>query len=278
MKNDYQQNQTKKETMEQAEKNTANVEKGIASTRFERKLGQDIKTNVSNVISKAPVLNQLNDNLNNGGNNKSLNNPTKGMSKLTKNNTSVPNLKPTGNKIPKSNLTNDKKDGNLMPNALKRRKRGFLPSFENRIKNSENITDNSENITDNDNKDEASLDDDSIDETPSSTTNLSKVNIKQILFIVKISPLILMFFFIILFIAMIAGESNLVSNVSPIISHTMAEINASAMIVGTKYPLILSAIFAIGALVFVASTTILTISETVDSLPIFSALYCIVPS
>lgn len=211
MKNDYQQNQTKKETMEQAEKNTANVEKRIASTCFERKLGQDIKTNVSNVISKAPVLNQLNDKLNNGGNNKSLNNPTKGMSKLTKNNTSVPNLKPTGNKIPKSNLTNDKKDGNLMPNALKRRKRGFLPSFENRIKNSENITDN-------DNKDEASLDDDSIDETPSSTTNLSKVNIKQILFIVKISPIILMFFFIILFIVMIAGESNLVSNVSPIIS------------------------------------------------------------
>ena len=39
-----------------------------------------------------------------------------------------------------------------------------------------------------------------------------------------------------------------------------------------------SAIFAIGAFVFVASTTILTISETVDSFPIFSALYFIVPS
>ena len=46
----------------------------------------------------------------------------------------------------------------------------------------------------------------------------------------------------------------------------------------TKYPETLSAIFAIGALVEVASTTNFTISDTVYSLPIFSALYSIVPS
>ena len=56
------------------------------------------------------------------------------------------------------------------------------------------------------------------------------------------------------------------------------DIIAIIIIVGTKYPLILSAIFAIGAFVFVASTTSLTISDTVDSFPIFSALYFIVPS
>ena len=50
------------------------------------------------------------------------------------------------------------------------------------------------------------------------------------------------------------------------------------MTIGTKYPEILSAIFAIGALVLVASKTNLTISETVDSFPIFSALYFITPS
>ena len=49
-------------------------------------------------------------------------------------------------------------------------------------------------------------------------------------------------------------------------------------IVGTKYPLILSAILAIGAFVFVASTTIFTILEILESLPIFSALYSIYPS
>ena len=59
------------------------------------------------------------------------------------------------------------------------------------------------------------------------------------------------------------------------------KINAKTAITkttGTKYPLILSAIFAIGAFVLVACVTSLTISETVDSLPIFSALYFIVPS
>ena len=64
----------------------------------------------------------------------------------------------------------------------------------------------------------------------------------------------------------------------PIIHQTMEEIIAKAIIVGTKYPLILSAILAIGAFVSVASTTILTISDTVDSFPIFSALYFIFPS
>lgn len=48
--------------------------------------------------------------------------------------------------------------------------------------------------------------------------------------------------------------------------------------VGTKTPDILSAIFAIGAFVLLASITNLTISETVDSLPILSALYLINPS
>ena len=63
-----------------------------------------------------------------------------------------------------------------------------------------------------------------------------------------------------------------------IINHIANAIIAIIIIVGTKYPLIVSATFAIGAFVFVASTTNLTISDTVDSLPIFSALYFIVPS
>ena len=53
---------------------------------------------------------------------------------------------------------------------------------------------------------------------------------------------------------------------------------AIAITAGTKYPDTLSAIFAIGAFVLLASTTNLTISDTVDSLPIFSALYSIYPS
>ena len=47
---------------------------------------------------------------------------------------------------------------------------------------------------------------------------------------------------------------------------------------GTKYPEILSAIFAIGAFVLLASITNFTISDTVDSFPIFSALYFMKPS
>ena len=47
---------------------------------------------------------------------------------------------------------------------------------------------------------------------------------------------------------------------------------------GTKFPLTVSATFAIGALVLVASITSLTISEIVDSFPIFSASYSIYPS
>ena len=42
---------------------------------------------------------------------------------------------------------------------------------------------------------------------------------------------------------------------------------------GTKTPDTLSANLDIGALVFVASITSLTISDIVDSFPIFSALY-----
>ena len=63
-----------------------------------------------------------------------------------------------------------------------------------------------------------------------------------------------------------------------IISHDINETIAIIITTGTKYPLILSAIFAIGAFVLVASTTSLTISETVDSFPIFCASYLIVPS
>ena len=49
-------------------------------------------------------------------------------------------------------------------------------------------------------------------------------------------------------------------------------------ITGTKYPLILSANLAIGALVFVASTTKFTICEMLESFPILSASYSIYPS
>ena len=51
-----------------------------------------------------------------------------------------------------------------------------------------------------------------------------------------------------------------------------------AITVGTKYPLTLSAILAIGGFVFVASTTNFTICDIVDSFPIFSAFYSIYPS
>ena len=63
-----------------------------------------------------------------------------------------------------------------------------------------------------------------------------------------------------------------------IIKFKINDINAIINIAGTKYPLILSAILAIGAFVFVASTTIFTILEILESLPIFSALYSIYPS
>ena len=63
-----------------------------------------------------------------------------------------------------------------------------------------------------------------------------------------------------------------------IINHKINAITDIISTTGTKYPLILSAILAIGALVDVAFATNLTISETVDSFPIFSALYFIVPS
>ena len=48
--------------------------------------------------------------------------------------------------------------------------------------------------------------------------------------------------------------------------------------VGTKYPETVSAILAIGAFVLLASITNLTISDTVDSFPILSALYSKYPS
>lgn len=53
---------------------------------------------------------------------------------------------------------------------------------------------------------------------------------------------------------------------------------ASTITIGTKYPDTVSATFAIGAFVFVASTTSFTISDTVDSFPILSALYSRYPS
>ena len=64
----------------------------------------------------------------------------------------------------------------------------------------------------------------------------------------------------------------------PNIICTINVIIAIIMTIGTKYPDILSAIFAIGAFVLLASITSLTISDTVDSFPIFSALYFMNPS
>ena len=58
----------------------------------------------------------------------------------------------------------------------------------------------------------------------------------------------------------------------------MNVITAKVITIGTNTPLTLSAILAIGAFVFVASTTSLTISDIVESLPIFSALYKTSPS
>ena len=63
-----------------------------------------------------------------------------------------------------------------------------------------------------------------------------------------------------------------------IINHIKNAMTDMTNTTGTKYPLILSAILAIGAFVLVACATSFTISETVDSFPIFSALYWIVPS
>ena len=75
------------------------------------------------------------------------------------------------------------------------------------------------------------------------------------------------------------SNRDVIINLNEIIAIEDNGLNTTKIITtGTKNPLILSAIFAIGAFVFVASTTNLTISETVDSLPIFSALYFIVPS
>ena len=81
------------------------------------------------------------------------------------------------------------------------------------------------------------------------------------------------------------ATTNILTNmfIASAISFAMINHNTNAITditntTGTKYPLILSAILAIGAFVDVAFATNLTISETVDSLPIFSALYFIVPS
>lgn len=64
----------------------------------------------------------------------------------------------------------------------------------------------------------------------------------------------------------------------PIIKYIANVIIAITITIGTKYPLTLSAIFSIGDLVFVASSTNLTILDIVDSFPIFSALYSKYPS
>ena len=71
---------------------------------------------------------------------------------------------------------------------------------------------------------------------------------------------------------------NAVAKSYPRSIYTIKLIIAITITVGTKYPEILSATFAIGAFVLLASTTSLTISDTVDSFPIFSALYFINPS
>ena len=69
-----------------------------------------------------------------------------------------------------------------------------------------------------------------------------------------------------------------VATVFPKIRYAIKVIIAISITAGTKYPLTVSATFAIGALVLVASITSLTISEIVDSFPIFSASYSIYPS
>ena len=81
------------------------------------------------------------------------------------------------------------------------------------------------------------------------------------------------------------ATTNIVTNVViavgisfPIIIYPKKDKIAIIITAGTKYPATLSAIFAIGAFVLLASTTSLTISDTVESLPIFSALYSIYPS
>ena len=71
---------------------------------------------------------------------------------------------------------------------------------------------------------------------------------------------------------------NAVPKSYPKIRYTIKVNIAIIITAGTKYPEILSAIFAIGAFVLLASTTNFTISDTVDSFPILSALYFINPS
>ena len=71
---------------------------------------------------------------------------------------------------------------------------------------------------------------------------------------------------------------NAVPKSYPKIRYMAKLIIAITITIGTKYPEILSAILAIGAFVLLASTTNFTISDTVDSFPIFSALYFINPS
>ena len=75
--------------------------------------------------------------------------------------------------------------------------------------------------------------------------------------------------------------TNLVRDSANVFDKIIFTMNVNVDIIrtpGTKYEHILSAILAIGDLEFAASTTNLTISDIVDSLPIFSALYSIWPS
>ena len=66
-----------------------------------------------------------------------------------------------------------------------------------------------------------------------------------------------------------------ISKLWPIIKYIINVTIAIIITIGTKYPDTLSATLAIGAFVLVASTTSFTISDTVESFPIFSALYSI---
>ena len=81
------------------------------------------------------------------------------------------------------------------------------------------------------------------------------------------------------------ATTNMVTNVEiailkscPKHKYTKNVIIAIIITVGTKYPETVSAILAIGTFVLLASTTNLTISDIVDSFPIFSALYSKYPS
>ena len=79
-------------------------------------------------------------------------------------------------------------------------------------------------------------------------------------------------------VGVVENYSRMWQKVHPSIKYIKKVTIAIKITIDTKYPLTLSAILAIGAFVLVASITNLTISDMVDSLPIFTALYSKYPS